>query len=156
MRNTKIPSFYSNLLPSTAVETVINHYKDFKTDLEQYDGALSESLPEFCCIELEKVEEYCQYIRKEMDRQGIKSKGIKFIFSRHSNTLDANNQNPLYKNLVHIVLGPADMQALANANTEAIDYPSESEAIKKVGLLNFMNIAPPYASPTMVNPSTKP
>lgn len=139
-----------NIATEEVSEEAISEFSVFSSSVITLDQDLGAQLPEFCSISLDTLESYCNYVRKSLDLAGVRNKGMKFIFAQYPMESTDPKANPLYKGLVHIVLRPVDLAALASANTEGLDYPTETSKVSAIKSLNYMHITPPFGA--HVNP----
>lgn len=144
MKRTNRPAFYDNLVDNAHVlENTTSFMEDFMPVLRAAtDTQLGQT--KFCTIELEKLEQYLEYIKKEMTKQEVRVKGVKFTFTKYVHDPTDERSNPLYQDRLSIIVGPIDLLSLAEGNLEGVEEPTESLAMRNISKLNYMNITPPY------------
>lgn len=144
MKPTKRPAFYDNLVDNAHQETETNLYIEAQAGETVIEDIATFRETKFCTIELEKLEQYLQYIKSEMKKQQVRVQGVKFSFAKYVHNENDPKSNPLYQNRMTVIVGPVDLLSLAEGNLEGIENPIESEAMKQIARLNYMNITPPY------------
>lgn len=144
MKPTKRPAFYDNLVDNQHVlENTSSFIEDFMPVLtDATDTQLGQT--KFCTIELEKLEQYLEYIKREMTKQEVRVKGVKFTFIKYVHDPHDTRSNPLYQDRLSLIVGPIDLLSLAEGNLEGVEEPTESLAMRNISKLNYMNITPPY------------
>jgi hypothetical protein len=144
MQPQKTNRFTDNIVEKNDADLAIQNYQESKHKIT--DGTVFSHTDQtnFCSLEIEKLEQYLAYIKREMSRQGVKSQGIKFQFAQYGMIGTESKVNSKYSGKLHIILGAVDLQSLADADNEGIDFPQVSDSMLKIAQLNFMNITPPY------------
>lgn len=144
MKRTNRPAFYDNLVDTTHTQASKQSYTDDILPLLNASFSTTLGQTKFCTIELEKLEQYLQYIKAEMEKQKVRVKGVKFSFGKYVHDENDLRSNELYQDRLTIFVGPIDLLSLAEGNLEGLTEPTESVAMGQIAKLNYMNITPPY------------
>lgn len=94
-------------------------------------------------MELEVLQEYLKLISSEMDKRGIKSKGIKVTMGKYPEKSTDPKLKAEYLGYQMIFFSPIDLGTRNDKNLEATQ-DSNSFVLGEIPDLNYMNITPPY------------
>ena len=95
-------------------------------------------------MDLEVLQDYLQMIKEEMDKRGIKSKGVKVTLGKYPENSKDDRLKPEYLGYQTIFFSPVDLGGKENANRIAnLDLEAKGN-LDEISNLNFMNITPPY------------
>jgi hypothetical protein len=144
MKPTKAPAFYENLVPNSYAKASALQYEEIQSGDVDLENSETFKETKFCTIELEKLEQYLQYIKAEMTKQKVRVAGVKFSFAKYIHEPTDPKSNPLYNDRMTVIVGPVDLLSLAEGNLEGVEQPVESTAMDLLPRLNYMNITPPY------------
>ncbi len=92
-------------------------------------------------FDLDIMQQYLDLIRDEMEKQGIRKKGIRITMAKYP-TADFSDVKPKYAGYQTIVISAADLDAVPE-NTEGKQGFVEPASLD-IPEMNFSTITPPY------------
>ncbi|MBF8456323.1 hypothetical protein IV494_03930 [Kaistella sp. G5-32] len=95
-------------------------------------------------IDLDVLQEYLKLISGEMDKRGIKNKGVQVCLGKYPEDLKDPKLNPEYLGYQMIFFSPTDLNRGQSDNRNVIIEMDASANLDDIPDLNYMNITPPY------------
>lgn len=95
-------------------------------------------------IELEVLQDYLKLISSEMEKNGIKNKGVKVSLGKYPEKSTDPKMNPKHLGYQMIFFSPTDLDEKSNTKMN-VEVPHENvNNMADIPNLNYMNLTPPH------------
>lgn len=94
-------------------------------------------------IDLEVLQDYLKLISSEMEKKGIKKKGVLISLGKYPEKSSDPKLNPEYLGYQTVFISPVDLNGSANESKESPDEETEDTSLAALPNLNYMNLCPP-------------
>jgi hypothetical protein len=95
-------------------------------------------------IDLDVLQEYLQLISDQMEKKGIKNKGVNVTLGKYPEVSKDVKLKPEYLGYQMIFFSPIDLDEAKSENLQAKCESDVCSDLDDVPNLNYMNITPPY------------
>ncbi|WP_126340429.1 hypothetical protein [Kaistella jeonii] len=130
----------------SAEQTKVLAEEYIKSNYAEINKKRPESKPDskMYSIDLDVLQEYLQLISDEMEKRGVKNKGVKVSLGKYSEYSKDPKLKPEYLGYQMIFFSPTDLGRGQSENRNAIDEMDAASNMDEIPDLNYMNITPPY------------
>lgn len=94
-------------------------------------------------IDLEVLQDYLKLISSEMEKKGIKKKGVLISLGKYPEKSSDPKLNPEYLGYQTVFISPVDLNVRTNKSEGSTLEEAEDTSLAELPNLNYMNLCPP-------------
>lgn len=132
-----------HLISSRECSKLVKNYDE--TIYREINRSRPPSQPEskIYTLELEVLQDYLKMISEEMDKLGIKNKGVKINLGKYPDSSSDPKLDPDFLGYQMVFISPADLDQKSQTMLDATSQGNLNRGVEDISNLNYMNISPP-------------